>query len=230
MPACSQAVDCRVTSVKLATTLCTLGLVLAAGCAAAQSVYRSVDANGKVSFSDQPSASNAGASTNIIARVGNAGQGTAPLPYALRRIADRYPVTLYTGNECAPCMTGRSLLVIRGIPFVERTVTTSADSDALQRISGQKSLPVLGVGAKQLKGFSNVEWSQYLDAAGYPKSSSLPVAYRKAPATPLTAVRATSTATAASTTPSAGNAPMPSAPRSSAVTAPNPNNPAGIRF
>ena len=42
-----------------------------------------------------------------------------------------------------------------------------------------------GDGGQQLKGYSDLEWKQYLDAAGYPKSSQLPSGYRNPPAAPL---------------------------------------------
>jgi hypothetical protein len=54
-------------------------------------------------------------------------------------------------------------------------------SSALQRLSSQNSLPLLTIGTQQLKGFGDTEWSQYLDAAGYPKSNSqLPAGYGNA--------------------------------------------------
>ena len=37
----------------------------------------------------------------------------------------RFPVTLYTSTNCAPCGAGRTLLASRGIPFSERTVATN---------------------------------------------------------------------------------------------------------
>jgi glutaredoxin len=148
----------------------------------------------------------------------------AGLPYELRQVVQRYPVTLYTGEECGPCSMARTLLITRGIPFDERTVKSNAEIDALQRLSSQSSLPLLTIGSQQLKGFSDAEWSQYLDAAGYPKSNSLPPGYRNGLARPLVAQQA-APAPAAPTAPAAQPAP-PSAPSSE----PSPSNPAGIKF
>lgn len=166
---------------KLNAHLSGLALLLAAGAALAQPVYRHVDKNGKVTFSDQPPAANAQPATP---RGGSAAGASAGLPYELRQVAQRYPVTLYTSDECGPCGAGRSLLVTRGIPFDERTIKSNEDVEALQRLSGQASLPLLSIGTQQLKGFSDAEWSQYLDAAGYPKSAQLPASYRNPPAQP----------------------------------------------
>ena len=197
-------------------------LFVAAG-AMAQPVYRNVDKNGKVTFSDQPPAANV---APTAARGASAGPVGAGLPYEIRQVMQRYPVTLYTSDECAPCSTGRSMLTTRGIPFDERLVKTNEDTEALQRLSGQTSLPLLTIGAQQLKGYSDSEWSQYLDAAGYPKSNQLPAGYSRAAAQPLVAVQQAPTARpAAAPTPAPASAPVPAVP-----TGPTPSNPAGIKF
>lgn len=208
---------------KLSTYLSAFGLLLVAGGALAQPVYRQVDSNGKVIFSDQPPAANA--------RPAAPGPGISPnanaeLPYELRQVVQRYPVMLYTGDECGACSAGRSLLITRGVPFDERTVRSNADIDALQRLSGQNSLPLLSIGSQQLKGFSDAEWSQYLDAAGYPKSAQVPATYRNPPAQPLVAQQPA--ARPAEAAPAAA-APAP-APAPAATNGPTPSNPAGIKF
>lgn len=196
----------------------------------AQQVYRSVGADGKVTFSDRPPLT--AGSANISAASANAagGQATAGLPFELRQLASKYPVTLYTGENCGPCNSGRSLLASRGIPFAERTVTTSEDSQALQRMSGEASLPFLTIGSQQLKGFSDAEWTQYLNAAGYPATSALPAGYRAPAPAPLVSVAAgESSATGA--TPGTTVTTRPAArPARPAVPPPNANNPAGIQF
>lgn len=208
---------------KLNAGLAGLTFLLVVGAALAQPVYRNVDKNGKVTFSDQPAAADA---QPAASRGSNTLNTNAGLPYELRQLAQRYPVTLYTGDECGPCATGRSLLLTRGIPFSERTVKTNEDIEALQRLSGQNSLPLLTIGSQQLKGFSDSEWSQYLDAAGYPKSAQLPTGYRNAPAQPLVAVQPAVQPAAAAP---ARSAPAPT-PVPAAANGPTPSNPAGIKF
>lgn len=201
-----------------------LALLLLAAGAIAQPVYRNVDKNGKVTFSDQPPAANvppAGARGTSGASAASSGAG---LPYELRQVVQRYPVTIYTSDDCVPCGTGRSMLITRGVPFDERVIKTDQDTDALQRLSGQNSLPLLSIGAQQLKGYSDGEWSQYLDAAGYPKSNQLPAGYARPPAQPLVAVQQ-----APSVRPPAAVAPANPTP-APAATGPTPSNPAGIKF
>ena len=64
-------------------------------------------------------------------------------------------------------------------------VVTQPDIEALKRISGESSLPLLTLGSQQLRGLVEREWNQYLDLAGYPAVSQLPPGYRFPPATAL---------------------------------------------
>lgn len=191
----------------------------------AQQVYRIVGPDGRVTFSDRPAVSTldaaaAGSAAPVQAALPAPAVDTAALPYELRQVAQRYPVTLYTTDNCGPCSEGRGLLRGRGIPFVEKTVTTQADSDALSRISGSTSLPYATVGAQALQGYSSVEWSQYLDLAGYPKQSQLPANYRAPAASPLVA----QTQPKAQAPAPARPAQRPQAPATPAA------NPSGIQF
>jgi glutaredoxin len=200
-----------------------------AGGAQAQAVYRIVGPDGKVTFSDQPPPPSAAVKSvnNAAGRAGGTSSSPA-LPYELQQVVGRYPVTLYTGPNCEPCITARNMLTNRGVPFTERTVNTNEDIDALQRISGDTNLPFGTIGGQQLKGFSDVEWTQFLDAAGYPKTSQLPANFRVAAATPLVAAKA-APAPAAPQANAAPAAPA-AAPRAAPAPAPSNTNPTGITF
>ena len=188
----------------------------------AQQVYRIVGPDGKVTFSDKPPVDT---SAKVTAGKGASAGGavSASLPFELRQVAQKYPVTLYTGDNCGPCQSARTLLLSRGVPFVEKTVNTNDDIQALQRLSGDGSLPFATIGGQQLKGFSDTEWTQFLNAAAYPSTSILPANYKQPPATAMVLVTAAPVAPAAPV-PRAAAAPVP------APVAPAPSNPAGIRF
>lgn len=197
--------------------------------AMAQGVYRIVGPDGRVTFSDQPPPAGSGGRPVNSAATGAGASGGASLPFELRQVSSRFPVTLYTSRECAPCNSGRNLLNARGIPYVERTIDTPQDIEALQRLSGETSLPFLTIGGQQIKGYSDTEWTQFLDAAGYPKQSALPSSYRRPAPSPLVAVTSEPNAPAAPATagpqPGAAPSPAPAAPAEPAA-----QNPAGIRF
>lgn len=206
-----------------------IGLLAYSGLAAAQGVYRIVGPDGRVTFSDQPPPAGSAQPVAGASAGGTGASSNAPLPFELRKTAGQFPVTLYTGKDCSPCDTGRQLLNARGIPYVERTVTTVEDSAALARLVGEVSLPVLTVGNQQIKGYSDVQWRQYLDAAGYPKQSQLPPGYRRPAPEPLVAVQpVTPPATrSAGAAPGAAPGTGASAPRAADIPV---QPPAGIRF
>ncbi|HEY5581935.1 MAG TPA: glutaredoxin family protein [Rhodoferax sp.] len=209
-----------------ATAAICAALLLAAGLAQAQTIYRVVGPDGKVTFSDKPPVAAANVSTT---EAGGKAMGTSgpALPFELRQVVSKYPVTLYTSSKCAPCESGRALLSSRGIPFTEKTVNTAEDSDALQRISDANSLPFLTIGGQQIKGFSDSEWTQFLDAAAYPKASVLPTAYRNPAKTPLVVVQQPAPAAKAEEN---QNQNQPKSPEPSQTPVDKPSNPAGIKF
>jgi glutaredoxin len=209
-----------------------LGLILLVGLAIgpslvqAQAVYRIVGPDGKVTFSDKPPASATGKATPTVNLLVPGQAEQINLPLELRQVVAKFPVTLYVGSSCAPCDSGRNLLSNRGIPFTEKTVATAEDAEAFRKLSSGTSLPLLIIGAQHVAGFQPSEWTQYLNAAGYPEQSKLPATYRRAPATPLAAVKS---AAAETTKPSSAN-PAPAETSPARQSGPNPGNPAGIQF
>lgn len=193
----------------------------------AQQLYRIVGADGRVTFSDQPPAvgDTSKVTSGRAGRFGEEGATSPGLPAELRAVVARYPVILYSTKECIPCAAGRNVLQSRGIPFTEKTIENQPDADALIRLTGESSLPALSIGGQQIKGFSQLEWTQYLDAAGYPKTSALPGGYRNPEPSPIVArVAAPSQAAAAAA------AAEPAATQRPAAPPPGADNPAGIRF
>jgi len=201
-------------------------LILAMAPALAQGVYRIVGPDGRVTFSDQPPAADVAPRTPSVAAPSTA--GNAQLPFALRQVVTRYPVTLYTSADCAPCNSGRNMLNARGIPYTEKTISTNNDAEALKRLSGDASLPFLTIGSQQIKGYSDTEWTQFLNAAGYPAQSALPAGYRRPDPSPLVSAQAAAPAADRAAAPS-DNAEPPS-PEPAVPAAPPVSSPPGIRF
>lgn len=209
-------------------TACGVVLLAAFGALAqAQQVYRIVGPDGKVTFSDQPPPDTAKAAAPVARAASNTNAPATGgrLPLELRKVASQFPVVLYSGKDCAPCDSGRNMLTSRGIPFAEKTVDNAESAAALKQLSGQSSIPLLTIGAQQLKGYSDATWGQYLNAAGYPKESALPRGYRNPGATPL--------AEAKQAVAPAGNAPAAEAPDGAAAAereVPVAPTTSGIRF
>lgn len=180
--------------------------------------------DGRVTYTDRPPSAEMGR-TVPMGRDAVSVEATAAgtLPLELRQVTTRFPVTLYASPDCAPCETGRRLLQARGIPFAERGIVNEDDAEAMNRITGGRSVPALTIGTQALRGFSDTDWHAYLDAAGYPRESRLPRGYQAPAATPLVARKAELPEAPGSR---AASLPQP------AVLAPPPQPPAptGIRF
>ena len=171
------------------------GELLLAASAVALGQYKVVGPDGRITYTDRPSEATRDAvrvqpvraATQSAGSAGLSPSATGGLPYALRQVSERFPVTLYTRAGCEVCDRGRGALRQRGIPFAERTVDTDADAQALQRLEGLREVPLLRIGAQQLRGYNELEWSSYLDAAGYPGASQLPAGWSGWQPTPLVA-------------------------------------------
>jgi hypothetical protein len=163
----------------------TLAGVMLLAAPLAQAQYKVVGPDGKVTYTDRAPSATEGKATPVSRDAARAGD--AALPYTLRQVATRFPVTLYTTKECGEaCALGRALLARRGVPYVERIAETNEDREAWPRLVGGTEAPVLKVGEQTLRGFAPPAWDETLDLAGYPRQSMLPVNYAQLPAVPLT--------------------------------------------
>lgn len=147
----------------------------------AWALYKVVGPDGKVTYTDRAPSD----SPSQTLRSNGVTSSTEGLPYELQRVVSRYPVNLFTGPKCAPCDAARQLLKERGVPFVEKTVTTAEDAKLFSKQEGTDQLPTARIGQKQLQGYNQAEWTSYIDAAGYPAKSALPLNYRWPAAAPM---------------------------------------------
>jgi len=159
----------------------TLAILLAAAAMSvdAQQMYRWVDKNGRVTYSQDPPP--AGAAKSVQQKsLGSSVIEGANLPYAAQVAAKNFPVTLYTAPDCAaPCKDGRDYLAKRGIPYKEMLVGDEPSVAALKNLTGKTQVPVLQVGREAVSGFNSGEWKSSLDLAGYP--ASIPASARSTP-------------------------------------------------
>ena len=167
------------------TLLACAALALLLGSAPAQAQYKVVAADGRVTYTDRPQAVEPGSQVLPIRRDLSASSNTTQLPADLHALAGRFPVTLYTSSDCAPCLPARRLLQQRGVPYNERTVASEEDIAALQRLIGARMVPALTVGSQALRGLQEADWLTTLELAGYPSPSRLPRGWAAPAATPL---------------------------------------------
>ncbi|MEJ5212140.1 MAG: glutaredoxin family protein [Burkholderiales bacterium] len=141
-------------------------------------LYRWVDRDGKVHYSDSPPPPGARQVEEKRVPANTASGGD--LPYATRRAAEAFPVTLFVSDCGEPCTQARAHLSRRGIPYTARNpAANQADADALAKLVSSPQVPVLVVGKRPLTGYDAAAWDAALDAAGYPRSR--PYGYREPP-------------------------------------------------
>ena len=146
--------------------------ILLVACHASAQVYRWVDEQGGIHYSQMPPPPGARSVQKKALGAGSAeGAATVGLPYATQMAAKNFPVTLRTSPECGtPCDEARAVLVKRGVPFTEISVVTQGDLGELKRVSGTGQLPHLIVGSQMQSGFRDDLYHDLLDTAGYPPS------------------------------------------------------------
>ena len=192
-------------SIRIALAFGAAAAVLATGAAAQnQQVYRYVDKDGRVVYSDRGPPGDARDVQSKRMR-GNVIEDN-PLPLASQMAQERFPVTLYSFTCGEVCTQAEGLLNRRGVPYATVNVETAEGAEQLNKMTGELRAPVLQVGDRTfVKGYSEGQWNAALDEAGYPKA---PPQRRTAPGGKSTVTAAApEEAAAAPSEPRAVNAP-----------------------
>jgi len=166
-----------------------IGFLLAGWAAlACAQLYKWTDSEGRVHYSDLPQLPDtpgvvkAKLPPNVI-------QSDA-MPYTLREVAKKNPITLYTFDSCGkPCALAQGLLDKRGIPYTVKNGETTHQAE-LKKLTGDTKMPIMIVGNKLLKsGYIEATWNHVLNQAGYPKANPY-AKFHKKPAMQLQPVAA----------------------------------------
>ncbi|HEY6133735.1 MAG TPA: glutaredoxin family protein [Rubrivivax sp.] len=154
-------------------------------------LYKVVGPDGKITYTDRApidaSSKVTGLGRDSVRSVPAEADTGPTLPLELRQVMAKFPVTLYTAPDCAPCDGARQLLQQRGVPYTEKRVLNEADAVAFEAAVGGRTIPGATIGSQPLRGFAAGDWSVYLDAAGYPRESRLPRNWRAPVPTPVVA-------------------------------------------
>jgi hypothetical protein len=160
-----------------------LVLLIAAQAQAAQ-LYRWVDAEGHVHYTDKQPPKDA---KDVEKKRVSTRAGDVQLPYEVRRAAETFPVTLFSADCGEPCDAAKKLLEGRGVPFKDRNARDAEVQVDLKILTGGTlDVPVLQVGRSTVKGWEAGQWNNALDAAGYPRTASVrpPAPKKEAPRKP----------------------------------------------
>jgi glutaredoxin len=145
-------------------------LLIASGLAAAQAqqVYRYIDKDGRVVYTDKPPPANA--KNPQTKRLAGNQIVTSNVSYADQMAQERFPVTLYTFDCGVVCDSAQGLLNKRGVPHTVVDVSQNDGADKLKRLTGGLDAPALQVGDQFASGFSEGRWQALLNEAGYAKT------------------------------------------------------------
>jgi glutaredoxin len=131
-------------------------------------LYRWVDDQGHVSYSDQPPPPSAKKVQKIKGK-GNVVEVDKD-SYDLKQAKNLSPVTLYITACGQICDQATELLKQRGVPYVPKDPSKEPEiAVELKKLTGALDVPVIVVGGSQYKGFEATTWNRLLDAANYPK-------------------------------------------------------------
>lgn len=150
-----------------------LALVLTAGAAWAQTMYRWADKDGSVHYSDQPPPADVKNVQERQLRTPNSIE-TSGMSYSTRKAQQDFPVTLYSGADCEyECKLARDFLSRRGIPFAEVRLESPEQAAAFKQLFGGKEVyvPAVTVGSQKQVGFNEATWAGLLDNVGYPRTA-----------------------------------------------------------
>jgi glutaredoxin len=139
--------------------------MLGVGAVHAQTLYKWIDKDGKVSYQPYlpPEGSGYRVEEKNLSKIKDLGAST---PDA----ADKAPVVLYVVPKCASCDLARAYLQKRKVPFAEKNAENDTKvQEELKKKAGALSVPTVIVGEKVMKGYLESLLEGELDQAGYPK-------------------------------------------------------------
>jgi len=141
---------------------CALSATLLAGSASA-GIYRWVDADGRIVYSDSPPKN--GGTKPVKLETGVVAPTAPPEPKAAAVQGER--VKLYTTTWCGYCKKARAYLKSRNIPFEDIDVETTDRGRREYREIGGNGVPVIFVGERRMDGYDQGGLQAMLKAAGW---------------------------------------------------------------
>ncbi|MCP5439966.1 MAG: glutaredoxin family protein [Chromatiaceae bacterium] len=117
--------------------------------AAHAEIYRWVDENGKVHFSDKPSWSHS--SEQVTLRI-NTYEGVTYDTSSIDVGAKK--VVMYSASWCGVCKKAKRYFAEKGVTYTEYDVEKSVEGKSAFKKLGGKGVPVILVGSRRMNGFS----------------------------------------------------------------------------
>ena len=137
---------------------------------ASAQLYRWVDDQGQVHYSDQPPPANIKKTQRIKTPSASAEPGRV-----------KANVVLYSAACGATCDQAAEFLAKRGVAFTLKNADKdAAAAEELKKRTGDLGVPVLMVGDSMQRGYSPSVWDKMLEMGGYPATPSKPAPAKEA--------------------------------------------------
>ena len=135
--------------------------------AQADTLYKWVDSQGRISYHDQPPPEGAGYRVEEkVLGTGNKHKEDD----TLAKVVEKFPVVLYSVPDCGSCDLARLYLQKRKVPFTEQNLNADPElQQTLKKKIGSLSAPTIMIGEKVMKGYVESVLEGELDGVGYPK-------------------------------------------------------------
>ena len=144
-------------------------VLMAIGIPAAQAdtLYKWVDSQGRISYHDQPPPEGAGYRVEEkVLGTGNKHKEDD----TLAKVVEKFPIVLYSVPDCGSCDLARFYLQKRKVPFTEQNLNADPElQQTLKKKIGSLSAPTIMIGEKVMKGYVESVLEGELDGVGYPK-------------------------------------------------------------
>ena len=127
-------------------------------------IYRWVDGNGRVQYTDKPPA---GVKAKPVQDRINSYGGAPTVSGAASAGGTRPEIRMYSTEWCGYCKKARDYMARNRIRFTELDIEKSTAAHAEYKRLGGRGVPVILVGAQRMNGYSEERFAQMLKAAGY---------------------------------------------------------------
>lgn len=151
------------------TTALTFLLILILAAPAVAGVYRWVDADGRIHYTDSPPPNTGAKRISVDAAPpppAASGPAQSPAPAARKPAAGR-KVVMYSAEWCGYCKRAAAYLRSRGIPFENLDVERSSRGAREYAQLGGAGVPVILVGEQRLNGFDEGSLAAILASGGW---------------------------------------------------------------
>lgn len=137
----------------------TAALFLSSPCAA--EIYKWVDAEGRVHFSDRKPENQAATEIEVeINTYQSVSYGPSEIDTA--KIAPGARIVMLSASWCGSCKKAKTYFRRNGIPFTEYDIEKSSKGRKLFEQMGAKGVPVILVGKKRMNGFSEAAFERLI--------------------------------------------------------------------